>query len=197
MKTHHEVAQLLPWFVNGTLNEAEFAAVEHHLTGCAECREAVRRDVEESRWAETSADIARVAALTARRHREFEGVRRRLAMAGHRRAPRVSRFALAALAAAVAAALALPTLWLGRDAQPKVYELRTTRTVADTPVLQVIFRDGTSNEDIDLLIRASGKLLGAPSVQGVYRIALANDDQQALLQRIRAHPAVRWAEIEL
>ncbi len=38
---HEDVRLLLPWFVNGTLADAERESVQSHLDGCAECREEV------------------------------------------------------------------------------------------------------------------------------------------------------------
>jgi hypothetical protein len=36
--SHHRTQQLLPWFVTGTLDAEERAAVEQHLQGCPGCR---------------------------------------------------------------------------------------------------------------------------------------------------------------
>jgi anti-sigma factor RsiW len=35
---HEQAQQLLPWYVNGTLEADEAALVEAHLAECAECR---------------------------------------------------------------------------------------------------------------------------------------------------------------
>jgi len=192
---HLAVTVLLPWYVNGTLNEQEMAEVEAHLARCADCREAVATDVEEARGLHTAADHVRAAALTGRRGREFEVLRARIHGGVPRRRPTLPTRWLPALAALLVIGAVLPAAWL--TPAPPVYELRTSHLAGDGPVLQLVFRDGTSAEDIDLLIRASGTLIGAPSSGGVYRIALATGDPQALLARIRAHPLVRWAEIEL
>jgi len=37
-EAHERTQQLLPWLVNGTLEDAERQAVEEHLAACAECR---------------------------------------------------------------------------------------------------------------------------------------------------------------
>ncbi|HSL83736.1 MAG TPA: zf-HC2 domain-containing protein [Thermoanaerobaculia bacterium] len=39
---HEEVWDLLPWYVNGTLDEGETLTVEEHLEACGICREEVR-----------------------------------------------------------------------------------------------------------------------------------------------------------
>ena len=39
---HEEVWDLLPWYVNGTLEAGELRAVEEHVQGCGICREEVR-----------------------------------------------------------------------------------------------------------------------------------------------------------
>ncbi len=195
MNDHHAVTLLLPWYVNGTLNEQEMASVEAHLLGCADCREAVATDVEEARHLSTTTDEARVEALTARRAAGFEALRGQIRGNPPRRRPVAPTRWLPALAALLVIGAVLPAAWL--TPRPAVYELRTSHLAHEGPVLQLVFRDGTSAEDIDLLIRTSGTLIGPPSSGGVYRVALASDDPQALLERIRAHPLVRWAEIEL
>ncbi|HEX7848650.1 MAG TPA: zf-HC2 domain-containing protein, partial [Sphingomonas sp.] len=35
---HEQVRQLLPWYINGTLEAGEMATVEAHLADCADCR---------------------------------------------------------------------------------------------------------------------------------------------------------------
>src|SRR4051812_531011 len=37
-RLHQRVLELLPWYVNGTLETAERQTVEGHLAGCARCR---------------------------------------------------------------------------------------------------------------------------------------------------------------
>jgi hypothetical protein len=195
MNVHHDVSLLLPWYVNGTLNEADMARVQAHVASCEGCRKAVDRNVREARDLQGHDDEARVSALIARRDREFGALRERLP--GRRRsAPRGPPRWVPALAALLVVVLVIPASWLARS-EPTYYELRTNAAIEDSPVLQLVFREGTSHEDIDLLIRTSGRQLGAPTASGIYRIALTAEDPDALLSRIRTHPAVRWAEIEL
>jgi anti-sigma factor RsiW len=195
MNEHQQTALLMPWYVNGTLNEQEMASVESHLAGCTACRAALDADVAEARALHAGNDEARVAALVAGRERAFESLRAQLHSGAPHRRPAVPARWVPALAALLVIGAVLPAAWLMPG--PTIYHLRTSTVASESPVLQVVFREGTSTEDIDLLIRTSGTLLGPPTSGGVYRIALATDDPQALLARIRSHPAVRWAEIEL
>src|SRR5205085_9113021 len=39
--THREAIEVLPWYVNATLEAGERRAVEEHLKDCAECRQEV------------------------------------------------------------------------------------------------------------------------------------------------------------
>lgn len=49
-KTHREISELLPWYINKTLSPDESKKVEAHLAGCAECR----NDTEALKALETS-----------------------------------------------------------------------------------------------------------------------------------------------
>ena len=39
---HEQAQQLLPWYINGTLEADERAMVEAHLSDCADCRADMR-----------------------------------------------------------------------------------------------------------------------------------------------------------
>src|ERR1700742_3615465 len=41
---HTQTQHLLPWYVNGTLEDSETAQVERHLSECAECREDLKME---------------------------------------------------------------------------------------------------------------------------------------------------------
>ncbi len=65
-------------------------------------------------------------------------------------------------------------------------------------MLQVVFHPETPEQDIRaLLIESGSELLGSPSPQGVYRIAIGGENAAEFVLQLREHPAVRWAEVEL
>ena len=39
LTSHGEAEELLPWYANGQLDEADRAIVDAHLTSCAYCRQ--------------------------------------------------------------------------------------------------------------------------------------------------------------
>ena len=43
LRTHHEAESLLPWFVNGTLDDEERRQVAQHLEDCAHCRSEMKK----------------------------------------------------------------------------------------------------------------------------------------------------------
>jgi anti-sigma factor RsiW len=197
MNAHEHTEQLIPWYVNGTLDEQDMARVQQHLTDCRACRTTVEESLGLARQLHRPQDDPRVEALIARQDDNLAALRARL----HPR-PVVSRrtFRLVPMLAALVV-LTVPVAFVATGVPPlgteHLFEARTTTTTSQRPVLQLVFVPGTSAEDIALLLAASGTVIGEPSQHGVYRIALATDRPEELLMRIRRHPAVRWAEIEL
>ena len=59
-RNSEELCELLPWYVSGTLDEAEFGAMEQHLHHCPECSEElpVLRAVQESVHSESLTVLA-------------------------------------------------------------------------------------------------------------------------------------------
>ena len=105
----------------------------------------------------------------------------------------------AASAAAVLVIVATTSFIFGRVSLGPSYEVLTTSQPYDGTVIQLIFNPRASEQDIrQLLTDTSGVLLGNPSERGVYRIGLpVRPDGRAYATRLQAHPAVRWAEVEL
>ena len=195
MSGHHDTQLLIPWYVNGTLNEDDMAQVERHLADCADCRASVESEIGNARSLH-GGDHERLAALVAGSSERFEELRAGFPTTPPRSAKFMAFRRLPALAAALLLAVALSFV-LVRPTDPELFEARTSNAADGAPVLQLVFQADTSAQDIELLLDASGSVIGAPSQHGVYRIALATSDPHALLERIRQHPAVRWAEIEL
>ena len=49
VENHQTIVELIPWYVNGTLNEVETDRVSAHLAGCATCRAQIDAELELAR----------------------------------------------------------------------------------------------------------------------------------------------------
>ena len=211
--THHQVQQLLPWYVNGSLNEADMNTVIEHLERCAVCKAEVDQEVTAARSLHAGADRA-LDSILAGEQQSFDRLLARLP--GRPPAPRrrLARPLLTATAAATALALAVliplqpdratsgsGAVFDAQTATPPVVPTPGVEPIAagaQGPVLQVVFKPETPEEQIRaLLIDTGSTLLGNPTPQGVYRITVGSDEAARALSRLRDDPAVRWVEEEL
>jgi hypothetical protein len=192
----HERAQiLLPWRVNGTLEEAEAALVDAHLAECAECR----------------ADLAAEGALRAELAALPLGLELRqpphvtgTAVPPRPRAPARRRFlarriplgwALAGQAAAAAAvALFLMVPQADRQAAPTYRLLGTEKPRATGNVIVLFAPDATERELRTALEDAGGRLVDGPTASGAYIVQVAPEKRPEALQRLRATSHVMLAE---
>jgi hypothetical protein len=175
---HEEAWDLLPWFVNRTLDEGELPAVEEHLEGCGICREEVRYLGGFAAALQDEGDLAVGADAGLERVRgrlgaAGAGVRTaapdRRWLAGLRRAPAPLRWALAAqlvvilgLAGLVAGPLLEgpaggPTGTAAAGGPPEPAPAGPFRTLSDAPepaaagdaaLLRVVFAERTREREI-------------------------------------------------
>jgi anti-sigma factor RsiW len=169
---------LLAWFVNGTLEASERAAVEEHLRGCARCRGEVtflgvlRQGVKALSGAEGPGELGR--------KRLLRDVR------SERRAARTWwRPALAAAAAVIVVqGIVLANLWT-RDAA--IVPLGGPGAVG--AIVQVQFAPTATEAQIrGLLQEVGGTLIDGPGALGVYRVRVEKADPA--LARLRARAEV-------
>lgn len=174
---HEEVWDLLPWYVNGTLDEGEIHRVEGHLEGCGICRPGSAWD-RPRRW-----------------------------LAALRAAPGPLRWALAAQLAAIvilggllASAGGVPDP-AGAEAPSAVAgEFRTLSdvpipAVAGTRLLRVVFADQAREREIrGALIAVGGRIVDGPSPTGVYTVAVDEAGGGAAGESLRSFSQVIFAE---
>ena len=192
MTTHQEVQELLPWFVNGTLNERDQSMVNEHLQGCNECSRDVGVLIETSKVFQTtsgpsaeSIDQARTAFL-----QQLDDSIERKAYRSTRRW---------AIPVAMAACLLIAALFIG----PLSQRDESFRTLGNTvpsngPVIQLVFQPDTPEKSIrSLVLGDQGHIISGPTAQGVYRLELPADrDPQQVLERLQHHPDVKFAALE-
>ncbi|MFP3939560.1 MAG: zf-HC2 domain-containing protein [Thermoanaerobaculia bacterium] len=161
---HEEAWDLLPWYVNGTLDEEELRGVEEHLELCGICREEVRYWRECSRLLaeedevalSPDAGLARLRERTSGSPRRAPAGRRRALaprrwLAGFRTTPRPARWAMAAQMAAIALlagwlaatrpATSAPAETAAQDTAPADGARGAYRTLAD-PAPQAVPAEG-------------------------------------------------------
>jgi anti-sigma-K factor RskA len=210
---HQQVQALLPWYVNGTLDEGEMAAVEAHLATCAECREdlAMDRAIGRQDTAALPLDVERGwAALRSRIDRTPapEAMRVPEAMPAPGQADNVvplrkswlqrsvpMRWALAAQAAAAVLIVGAGRLMIPAAAPEPLYHALGSAPQSAPGNMVVIFRPDTMERDLRGAMVASGaELVGGPTASDAYVLRVAATGRDTALARLRANAHVMLAE---
>lgn len=203
---HSRVSELIPWFVNGTLGDAETALVERHVGACLPCRIALNEERRLQRLVRTESMVP------ISTDSGFDALLQRIdtGKAAQRRPARPARrrFTLPpldlGLAAAAAFAVAAVTAWVALD----IYR----NPPADAPFttlnepgpsrparIDVIFVDGIGERDMRAVVRGVGAtIVSGPTEIGRYTIELedeaaAGDPIDAVIARLRADDRIRFA----
>ena len=194
---HEQAQQLLPWYVNGTLEAEETAMVDAHLADCADCRadlaseQALARDVAalpidvEHAWSMLS-DRIDTAGPPRRLAEPVPFLRRKVAMGWALGGP------LAAAAAVAFAVAVVP----GAPSPPG----ETYRALGSAPTAQpgnalVMFRPDA--RDIDLraaLTKAGARVVDGPTASGAYIVRIAPERRTQAIAGLRATPQIELAE---
>jgi anti-sigma factor RsiW len=214
---HRRIAELLPWFVNRTLEQREAEEVERHVAQCQACRAqiAMLRAVQDAAAADYLATPApdaerALAAVQARLAREAQarprptGLFERWQRFWSELAP-VGRFVMAGQAAAIAV-LAATTLVLVLRSAPQEYETAAARARPQGagPSITIAFQETAREGDVRaLLVELDARVVAGPSAAGFYSLAIAprpGETAAAAVQdrlaRLRARSdLVRFAEI--
>ena len=201
MTGHRRYSDLLPWYVNGTLDADEAERIEAHLPTCAECRRELARCRAFAGLYEDVEDLAPAPHPS------------RIARLWHRvDAPEPTRpFPWRALALVEAVALILVVGVVGWLARPDVPgdlagepAFRTLGAERSSPAptgveLRVVFAPETEERTIREAVRSlGGRIVDGPSSAGVYTLSVlagsAPGDRQRILDQLRSHQAVLFAE---
>jgi Putative zinc-finger len=201
------ISALIPWYVNGSIDESERRRIDLHLSECALCRDDLvqERRVYQGMTAETN--IAYMPAASLKRlqarldgavgadTRESTPPARRSAL----RMPWQAVMAASIAVIAVALSLLAADRWMqmrARAAAANYYTVTTPAPRASGEVIRAVFAPAITLVDLQAILdEAQLRIVAGPSEAGVY--SLASNTQRPVasaLALLRAHTQVRFAE---
>jgi hypothetical protein len=213
---HQDVWEVLPWFVNGSLEDRELAHVEGHLTVCEECR----REASELR--QFAGIMVGGGEDMVTPDEAFPELMSRIEEAGRRESVRWSRWSRpdgwphrflvafstgqflrpALVASFLVVVLLAVLLWRQSVLEPPAtFRTLSSPVVEEAGGLRVRLVFGS---DVDegtmraLLLEVGGQIVGGPSPYGVYTVELPPQENPSvrdkLLEVIRARAEVEFLE---
>ena len=204
----HPESTLLPWYLNGTLQQPEHQQVATHLAQCSRCRTeleelaGLRQQVREVCVSEASVPARAFQATMAHVNQRTSSA---TASTPHRASPMEDSTPISWLSSlddffrslfqpqwvpTLAAALIVAQLgllyWnLGRPAGP---EQITTRTVAPaTARIRVLFKDGVTEQQVRSTVQEiRGRIVDGPAPDGAYVVEVPALDQTTSHTKVEA-----------
>jgi hypothetical protein len=194
------IADLFPWYLNGTLGGRERQRVEGHVQECSTCRDelAKERRIYEEMAAEPSVEylpapsLKRLQAAISGRGAEHTPSR---AAVVRRLLPWRGLAAASIVVAAVAVAFLTANRW-GYSRGPDYHTVTTSTVRPHDEVIRAVFAPTITLVDLQgILAEAQLRIISGPTEAGVYSLAATSRRPvSASLALLRNHPAVRFAE---
>jgi anti-sigma-K factor RskA len=192
---HREANVLLPWYVNGTLGGSERERVERHVRQCAACQREVGAQRSLAELVRSLGQQAGGAEALPRLHALMNEERLRSTTgSGAPAAGLASRWPFAIIAVQL---IALVLLVTGQLVERPHYRTLATAT-AGAPsgeAVVVVFDDQVTQEDVTQLLRTLRlRMVDGPNSRGAYVLESTPGMQQAVLEALRNHTHVRFAQ---
>jgi hypothetical protein len=194
--THQKVQHLLPWLLAGTLDSAEQALAQAHMQACAQCQ----ADLDWQRKLRAAAPLPDTAFDPDRAFAQLlprlgpqaprVGVLDRWRRAAAANSAWLRWTAVAQLAAIGALSLMLARQW------PAAGDYRAMGAAPQTQgTVVVVFKPDTTEREMRRILQAGGaRVVDGPTVTDAYVLALPASQAGAALTRLRAEPAVTFAQ---
>jgi len=215
-REHQDISALLPWYVNGSIDERDRQRLDAHLALCAGCRDELARErwIYEGMTAETAVEYMPAASLK-RLQARLDGVaaaspdpradvRTHELAAGQKPGggPLAWPGLMAASVAVMAVALSLLAAdrWMQFRAHAAVPDYHTVTTSTPRPqgeVIRAVFSPTITLVELQAVLdEAQLRIISGPTEAGVYSLA-ANSGRpvSASLASLRRDEKVRFAEI--
>jgi hypothetical protein len=208
LREHREVSELIPWYVNARIGDADRPRVDAHLRDCAECRGELQlqRQVHAAITADPGIEYMPTASLK-RLQARLDGLDAApdAARAGGadgpaQRSMRWGRSMAASIAVmALAIGILAAGLWTRYQVHARPLDYFTVTTAAAHPsqeVIRAVFAPATTLVELQsILAEAQLRIISGPSEAGVYSLAANSSlSVSASLGLLRTHAAVRFAE---
>jgi anti-sigma factor RsiW len=207
---HQQSWELLPWYVNGTLDEAQAQRIEAHLAQCETCREEYAgqsllrqhmRD-DESVLHAPHASLQKLMAAIDRKENAVVVPPPAQDLKRPRWASRSRWFTIAAVEAACLVMVIGMLSWRVNEERgaARYSTLTSTAAVAvGRAAARIVFVPATSVADLsDLLRLYNARVVAGPSEAGVFTLAfsatMSEADISAAIARLQLDPRVRFAE---
>lgn len=201
---HSEVAELLPWYVNGTLKAQEHDVVARHLLECKACHlDSQTLSRLQAEVSEEELDVDMRASLTRVRQRVERAAQPRhgplARLADHwRRLDRPVRQVLATQTALVAMLL-LMVGWLVYTPAPaadfRVLGAPSSPSSAAQAQIVVVFAEhATERQMRAMLLRVGANVVGGPTAEGAYVLAVDVGQRAHVLADLKQQGSVVFAE---
>jgi anti-sigma factor RsiW len=193
---HQQVQQLLPWFVNGTLEAAECRLVEEHIAACTECATDLAH---ERRFANAYVSLAAPTTngWTALKERAVAAQATRREGRWHQFTSRYGRFAaIAASQLLLVTASVAAYRFLSEQEQPVYHVLGAEgTTLPPEGNMVVIFRpDVTEQAMRTTLLAARARIVNGPTKASGYVLAVAPTERTHALDLLRARSEILLAQ---
>lgn len=192
---HDEVQELLPWFVNRTLDDADTKRVEAHLDECSECRAELELERQLAAAIENSPTDSRPA---------WERMERKLKPSGKSALLPEQRWWLKrvplgwAIASPLAAAAALAIVLAGLPAKPvpePQYRALGSQAIARSANLVVQFQSSSQVSDMQRALQsADARLVDGPTETGAYLLRVDPAKRELALKQLRDNQAITLAQ---
>jgi hypothetical protein len=191
--SERQALELLPWYVNGTLEGDEREQVRRELRSSLTCR------LEYERLSRMQSLMQGDDAEQAATDRGFERLMARIHADGRSRPAAARRFTqwLPLAQAATVLVLVGSAAWWWSEGAPnraETYQTLTTEppAMAQGTELRLVFKAGVAEEERRALFAELGlRMVGAPTVDGVYTVALPSDaSAREFFNRLGTDPRV-------
>jgi TusA-related sulfurtransferase len=179
--THEEAIELLPWLVNGSLDDQQHDDVAAHAVSCVTCR----RELEELEIMQQSIDVMGaqheppapdMRRINARIDAQLQHGSPRRALAGLWRRFTGSRWQVAFAVQSVVLLAVAVVLLLPREPQPVFSTLSNPETLPAGQYLRVVFDPTIAQPEVDAILRANNLVVVAgPTERGVVTLRFEDD----------------------